>query len=180
MMHLPIWYLGKIEPEVCDQVIQELSGPNLRDAAMSLGIDIDNLTRSTSVTFAEENYWLSEKIANHASEANRICKWDYVVTGKENVQFSEYGPDPDHYSGWHTDTFTLSDAPTDRKVSVVCLLNDEFEGGEFEIRLYNDYTVPLEKGTMIAFPSILENRIKPVTSGKRYSATMWFYGPKFR
>jgi PKHD-type hydroxylase len=63
---------------------------------------------------------------------------------------------------------------------VVCLLNDGFEGGEFEVRLYNDYKAPLVKGTMIAFPSILEHRVLPVLSGLRYSATMWFSGPRFR
>lgn len=179
MSHLPIWYLGKIESEICDQVIEELSGPSLRDAAMGVdGVDIDKLTRNTSVTFAEENYWLSERFATFAAQANQNCGWDFIVTGKENVQFAEYGVDQ-HYA-WHTDTFPLSGKPTDRKVSVVCLLNDEFEGGEFELRLYNDYPVPLEKGTIIAFPSMLEHRVKPVTSGKRYSATMWFYGPKFR
>lgn len=179
MSHLPIWYLGKLESDICDKVIEELSGPDLRDAAMGIsGVDINKLTRNTSVTFAEENYWLSEKFATFATEANKICGWDYLVTGKENVQFAEYGVDQ-HYA-WHTDTFPLLGKPTDRKVSVVCLLNDEFEGGEFDLRLYNDYPVPLEKGTMIAFPSMLEHRVRPVTSGKRYSATMWFYGPRFR
>jgi len=179
MSHLPIWYIGKIEPEVCEQVIKELQGPDLREAAMGVdGVDINKLTRNTSVTCAEENYWLSERFSTFAAEANHQCGWDFIVTGKENVQFAEYGVDQ-HYA-WHTDTFPLSGKPTDRKVSVVCLLNDEFEGGEFDLRLYNDYPVPLEKGTMIAFPSMLEHRVRPVTSGKRYSATMWFYGPRFR
>ena len=179
MSHLPIWYIGKIEPEVCEQVIKELQGPDLTEAAMGVdGVDINKLTRNTSVTFAEENYWLSERFSTFAAEANHQCGWDFIVTGKENVQFAEYGVDQ-HYA-WHTDTFPLLGKPTDRKVSVVCLLNDEFEGGEFDLRLYNDYPVPLEKGTMIAFPSMLEHRVRPVTSGKRYSATMWFYGPRFR
>jgi PKHD-type hydroxylase len=94
------------------------------------------------------------------------------------VQFAEYGPEQ-HYA-WHTDTFALAGKPTDRKITIVCLLNDEFEGGQFQVRLYNDYTAPLEKGTIIAFPSILEHRVIPVTSGIRYSATMWFSGPRFR
>jgi len=49
-----------------------------------------------------------------------------------------------------------------------------------KVRLYNNYTAPLEKGTIIAFPSILEHRVIPVTSSIRYSATMWFNGPRFR
>jgi PKHD-type hydroxylase len=62
------------------------------------------------------------------------------------------------------------------------LLNDpaEFTGGEFQIRLYSEYTAPLVKGSVIAFPSFLEHRVVPVTSGVRKSATMWLRGPRFR
>jgi predicted 2-oxoglutarate/Fe(II)-dependent dioxygenase YbiX len=38
----------------------------------------------------------------------------------------------------------------------------------------------MSHGTIIAFPPILEHRVIPVTSGVRYSATMWFNGPRFR
>jgi PKHD-type hydroxylase len=48
------------------------------------------------------------------------------------------------------------------------------------MRLYSEYTAPLVKGSMIAFPSILEHRVTPVLSGVRYSATMWFNGPRFK
>jgi PKHD-type hydroxylase len=64
----------------------------------------------------------------------------------------------------------------------VALLNDtsEWEGGELQLRLYDEYKVPLEKGTVVAFPSILEHRVTPVLKGFRYTATIWFNGPRFR
>ena len=73
-------------------------------------------------------------------------------------------------------------ANTDRKITVICLMNDpsEFEGGELQIRLYGDFTPELKKGSLIAFPSVLEHRVTPVTKGVRYSATMWLSGPRFR
>lgn len=179
MTHLPIWYLGKLESETCDQIIAEMSGIEVIDAAMGIeGEKKDHTTRNTSVRFGSGDYWLNKVFENFAMQANKHCGWEYHITGSENIQFAEYGPEQ-HYA-WHTDTFALSGKPNDRKVSVVCLLNDEFEGGQFQMRLYNDYDAPLEKGTMIAFPSILEHRVIPVTSGIRYSATMWFYGPRFR
>ena len=179
MSHLPIWYLGTLPEVMCDQVIAELSGIDARDAAMGVdGKEKDHATRNTKVHFAEPSYWLSDMFEVFARQANAACKWDYDIGGRENLQFAEYGPEQ-HYH-WHTDTFTLAGTPTERKVSVVCLLNDEFEGGQFQVRLYNDYDAPLKKGTMIAFPSILEHRVIPVTSGVRYSATMWFNGPRFR
>jgi len=177
--HLPIWYLGKLDSDTCNQVIAELSGIEVKDAAMGIdGAQKDHTTRNTNVRFAGPDYWLGKDFESFAMQANKECKWEYHVTGRENIQFAEYGPEQ-HYA-WHTDTFALSGKPTDRKITVVCLLNDEFEGGQFQVRLYNDYTASLEKGTIIAFPSILEHRVVPVTSGIRYSATMWFNGPRFR
>jgi PKHD-type hydroxylase len=179
MSHLPLWCLGKIDGDICNQIIAEMSGIEARDASMGLnGAEKNSAFRSTKVRFGVENYWLNDQFESFAIHANKECKWEYHVTGRENIQFAEYGPEQ-HYA-WHTDTFALSGKPTDRKITVVCLLNDEFEGGEFQVRLYNDYTAPLEKGTIIAFPSILEHRVVPVISGVRYSATMWLNGPRFR
>jgi len=179
MAHLPLWYTSEMDSDTCNQIIAELSGIEVRDATMGVdGTEKDTRTRNTNVRFGGDNYWLGDKFEQFAHEANKVCKWEYHITGRENVQFAEYGPEQ-HYA-WHTDTFALAGVPTDRKITVVCLLNDEFEGGEFQVRLYSDYTAPLKKGTMIAFPSILEHRVIPVTSGVRYSATMWFNGPRFR
>jgi PKHD-type hydroxylase len=179
MAHLPLWYLGQLDGDTCNQVIAELSGIEVRDATMGVdGAEKDTRTRNTNVRFGGSDYWLTDHLEQFAMEANKVCKWDYHVTGRENVQLAEYGPEQ-HYA-WHTDTFTLAGTPTDRKITVVCLLNDEFEGGEFQVRLYSDYTAPLQKGTIIAFPSVLEHRVIPVTSGIRYSATVWFNGPRFR
>jgi PKHD-type hydroxylase len=179
MSHLPIWYLGKLDGDTCNKIIAEMSGIDMKDAAMGIdGAEKDRKTRDTNVRFAPPDFWLAKDFVHFAHHANKECKWDYEITGQENIQFAEYGPEQ-HYA-WHTDTFALAGKPTDRKITIVCLLNDEFEGGQFQVRLYNDYTAPLEKGTIIAFPSILEHRVIPVTSGIRYSATMWFNGPRFR
>jgi PKHD-type hydroxylase len=179
MAHLPLWYTSELDSDTCNQIVAELSGIEVRDASMGVaGEQFDKTRRNTNVRFGGDNYWLGDKLEQFAHEANKVCKWEYHVTGRENVQFAEYGPEQ-HYA-WHTDTFTLAGTPTERKITVVCLLNDEFEGGEFQVRLYSDYTAPLQKGTMIAFPAILEHRVIPVTSGVRYSATMWFNGPRFR
>ena len=179
MAHLPIWYLGKLDNDTCNQIIAELSGIKVKDAKMGIdGTEENKSTRDTKVRFAESDYWLGKDFEKLAKEANQFCNWNYNITGRENVQFAEYGPEQ-HYA-WHTDFFPLSGSLTDRKITVVCLLNDDFEGGQFQVRLYNDYDAPLEKGTMIAFPSILEHRVVPVTSGIRYSATMWFNGPRFQ
>lgn len=181
MAHLPIWYLANVSPEVCDRLISELSSLPSKDATMGIdGKELQHNTRNTNVRFAQPNHWFEPSLKQVAHEGNSTCKWDYDVTGNEAIQFAEYGVEQ-HYH-WHTDTFTLAGAPTERKLTVVCLLNDpsEFEGGKFEMRLYSEYTAPLVKGSVIAFPSILEHRVTPVLAGVRHSATMWLNGPRFR
>jgi len=181
MAHLPIWYLGYIPHTQCDTVVDELSKVPVRDATMGVdGSEVNAAYRDTAIRFADFNYWFSDILVNHANVSNATCKWEYDVQGRESVQFACYGLGQ-HYN-WHVDTFPLSGKPTDRKITVVCLLNDpsEFEGGEFQLRLYSEYTAPLIKGAVIAFPSILEHRVAPVTKGVRKSATLWLNGPRFK
>lgn len=179
MSHLPIWYLGSISDEMCNKVIEDLSVVEAKEAAIGIeGETRNTATRDTKVSFAHKGYWLEGVYERLVQEANRVCKWDYNITSSEAVQFAEYGIDQ-HYT-WHCDTFVLSGKPTDRKITVVCLLNEGFEGGEFEVKMNNTYTAPLKKGSVIVFPSILYHRVTPILSGKRYSATMWFSGPRFR
>lgn len=179
MSHLPIWFIGSIEPKMCDRVVDEMLVFDAKEATLGPGGDqTNNLTRNTDIRFAPSDYWLNETFKSVANQANTVCAWNYLVTSNESIQFASYGVNQ-HYT-WHVDTFTLSGAPEDRKITIVCLLNDEFKGGDFEVRLYNDYKAPLQKGSIIAFPSILEHRVTPIVEGVRYSATMWLSGPRFR
>jgi PKHD-type hydroxylase len=62
-------------------------------------------------------------------------------------------------------------------------MNDtsEFEGGDLQLRFGGqEYTAPLAKGSVIAFPSFIEHRVTPVILGLRYTATMWVNGAEFR
>lgn len=173
--------MGHVPESVCDLAVSEFVQFPRKDATMGVdGTFVENTKRNTSVHFVPGNHWFGALMCGHGVQSNLVCDWGYKIDTNEDLQFAEYGPNQ-HYD-WHTDTFTLAGKDQDRKVTVVCLLNQptEFEGGQFEIRLYNDYVAPLTKGTIIAFPSILEHRVTPVLSGVRYSATMWINGPRFR
>ena len=179
--HLPIWYLGQINPDICDKAISEFELIPAQDAKMGVeGEFTEHSKRKTTLRFAESGHWFGNLMFKHGLEANVVCGWDYAITGHENVQYGSYGPDG-HYD-WHTDTFPLAGLPTERKVSVVCLMSDpsEYEGGELQIKLYQEYTTNLKKGDMIAFPSMLEHRVVPVISGTRNSAVVWLNGPRFK
>ena len=151
------------------------------DAAMGhKGDEISHTGRNTSVCFAENGYWFGDIMRDYALLANKECGWNYIIDGNERVQFARYGINQ-HYD-WHVDTFTLSGLSRDRKISVVCLLTDpsEFKDGMLQFRLYDEFTPTLIKGSIIAFPSIIEHRVTPVSSGVRCTATMWLDGPRFR
>jgi PKHD-type hydroxylase len=181
MTHLPVWYIGKINPALCDIARDELMRMPPRDAAMgSSGETKDEAGRKTEVRFASEGFWFGGVMAEFAYQANKACGWNYNIDGHENLQLGRY-MDDGHYD-WHVDNFPLEVSEKERKVSVVCLLSDpaEYEGGRFGIKLYNEYNPELEKGSIIAFPSSLEHKVYPVTSGVRTSAVIWMTGPQMR
>lgn len=61
-----------------------------------------------------------------------------------------------------------------RDVSVICYLNDDYEGGELEF-IFLGLKIKPKKGTIIAFPSYFEftHRVHPVTKGDRFSLVTW-------
>jgi len=181
MSHLPIWYISNVDPALCDEIIAEGSIRDFEQATMGeTSSQKDEQYRSTAIQFLSKDHWLEPILKITAEVGNKECKWDYLLSENEQIQFARY-TEKQLYN-WHTDTFVLGLKPLDRKITIVCLLNDpsEFTGGEFKVRLYQDYVAPLQKGSVIAFPSMLEHCVTPVISGVRYSATIWINGPKFR
>lgn len=181
MKHLPLWYLEQLHKDHVQAALNEFELLEKREASMGVNGDFNNQTqRNTTVAFGDLKSSITQQLVSFGMVANSECKWDYKIDRNEAVQYASYGIGQ-HYN-WHTDTFTLSGKDTDRKVTVVCLLNDplEFEGGEFQIRLYNEYVAPLKKGSIIAFPSIIEHRVTPVLRGIRKSATVWLSGPRMQ
>jgi PKHD-type hydroxylase len=80
-------------------------------------------------------------------------------------------------------------------LSVTCQLTDgsEYTGGElqFDTRKYdphlrdeNQHVITsreiLPKGSIVVFPSDVWHRVKPVTSGTRYSLVIWNLGYPFK
>lgn len=181
MKHKPIWFLGEISQELCNKAIEEFKLVPAKSASMGEdGAFNNNSHRNTNVSFIPSGHWLAADMRSFGAHANKECDWGYEINGNENIQFAEYAVGQ-HYK-WHIDTFPLGFQKFDRKVTVIILMSDptDYEGGDLFIRLYQDYKPELKKGSVIAFPSILEHQVTPVTFGTRYSATMWLNGPRFR
>ena len=141
-----------------------------------------------------ENFWIPKNIVEHKWIYDKLVK--YIVIANEeykldlsaivdDIQFTLYkSSDNGHYS-WHNDilidnTYTN----TIRKLSLSVQLSDlnEYEGGELEIVTgdYDNFISSKKIGTIIAFPSFLLHRVKPVTKGQRISLVLWVNGPIFK
>lgn len=60
-------------------------------------------------------------------------------------------------------------------LSMIALLNDDFDGGEFV--MFDTESYNLKKGELIIFPSIFlfPHKVNPVTNGERISMVSWVY-----
>lgn len=102
----------------------------------------------------------------HSSELPQILS--YSIGG-------HYMPHIDAESVWVTpDGEKIWKKSTDRDLSFVFYLNDDFEGGDF---IFPDLKIRIrpEPGMMVCFPSnhFYTHGVEPVTKGKRYSIVTW-------
>jgi PKHD-type hydroxylase len=111
--------------------------------------------------FSNELDWVFKRIA---TEVN-LKRWGYHLAGiSEPLQLTHYeSQDRGHYD-WHDDHG--DSAFLHRKLSTSLLLNDSFEGGNFEIVRLGKVQ-EFNKGSMIMFPSFKLHRVTPVLSGER-------------
>lgn len=125
----------------------------------------------------------------YMQNVNNHWNFDYDVI--EDMQFTKYGVDQ-HYN-WHADQMSIPYQDTDpllqgkiRKISFSILLNDNYEGGNFEFETglphHKDRIITLtpKVGHAIVFPSFTYHRVTPVTKGVRYSLVGWICGTPFR
>jgi PKHD-type hydroxylase len=116
------------------------------------------------------------------TDANHQSGWNFDIDSCEPFQFTKY--DVNQKYDWHIDTIFNQD--NTRKISFTLLLNDDFEGGDFQFEIgspdqdHRITTVKLGKGDILFFPSDLWHRVMPVTKGTRYSLVGWCRGPHFR
>jgi len=144
--------------------------------------------------------WIYKELHPYVHEANKAAGWNYDWERSESCQFTKYKLN--QYYDWHCDSwdkpYDKPDTPEHgkiRKLSMTCQLTDgsEYQGGEleFDFRNYDPHMRDeskhriqckeiLPKGSIIVFPSFVWHRVKPVTSGTRYSLVVWHLGRPFR
>jgi|SaaInlV_120m_DNA_3_1039746.scaffolds.fasta_scaffold08585_1 PKHD-type hydroxylase len=166
------------------QVVRNaISSPNLNWKKGSLyNTDGNKNTRSSEIA------WLGDKnlltmLFSMQKKVNVDAQWNLNITGVEPVQFGIYGQG-DFYD-WHVDQHPKTVNGNVRKISMSLFLNDDFEGGEFDLEIYKPGADPRyetfksKPWTAIFFQGDQWHRVRPVTSGLRKSLVAWFYGPPY-
>jgi PKHD-type hydroxylase len=152
--------------------------------------------RDSHVSWIEntkETQWIYSKLIHGMSTVNQEVGWNFQHSIMEKLQYTRYS-ETQHYN-WHSDQKAEpykndKDMPElnglIRKISFSVLLNDKYEGGEFEFEYGlpgkedRVKTISPEKGLTIFFPSFMIHRVKPVISGERRSLVGWICGKPFR
>lgn len=69
-----------------------------------------------------------------------------------------------------------------RKLSMSCILNDDFTGGHLAFQTSERSMLPLKlyKGDIVVFPSYSLHKVEPLVEGERYAMVSWILGPGYR
>lgn len=180
------WYFDReVNKETCDKIIALAEDWQPAKVHSNLNAELKNnpYERITDVTWCNER-WVYDLVWDYLDIANRNSNWNFQIDACEAMQLARYNKDG-HFK-FHQDGngFTRFDNGNKfvhgktRKLSMSIILNDEYEGGEFEF--FGQQQVIGKRGTIIVFPSYMMHRVKPVTKGTRYSLVMWNCGYPFK
>ena len=154
----------------------------------------DKNVRISDVVWTSEQ-WIYNTIWEWMLEANELAGWKYDIRGAGDMQITRYKKGGFYYfhKDGRGDHLSVYDRPDSkfihghvRKLSMTVLLNDNYEGGEFQFAFYKEEKCGINTpefnkiGSIIVFPSEIEHRVTPVTKGIRYSLVSWLVGPPFK
>tara|TARA_B000000557_G_C20801631_1_gene455831 strand:+ start:825 stop:1415 length:591 start_codon:yes stop_codon:yes gene_type:complete len=143
--------------------------------------ELDLVNRESKSRFIDDErlYGLVDGFVRFANEK---CEWNYDIDFIEPMQDTVY--EKGGYYDWHIDESNWMQGKRQnnriRKLSFTILLNDDFEGGEFEMVIDEKKIIPIKKKDAIIFMSDTPHRVREVTSGCRKSLVGWVQGPPYK
>jgi predicted 2-oxoglutarate/Fe(II)-dependent dioxygenase YbiX len=165
--------------EECDEILNFslkeliLEPSGIVSTYMDSNVNI-NIRKSNQVFFPYYTKFpfLLEKMSKLLNK-HIFVKGFYLDFEHSQFQFTEYNTGG--YFNWHNDADGKKIKDYDRYCSVVIQLNDEYDGGDLQIKDNENQTLTIEKGVgnLILFLSNIEHRVIPVKSGIRYTLVNW-------
>ena len=197
------YFKSALSPKFCDDVIeyglQQKEVLGITGGYEDKKLDSKQLKklkklRHSDLVWLNEN-WIYKELHPFVRIANRMAGWNFQWDRSEQIQFTKYKLN--QFYDWHCDSWDTpykKEGPEKgkiRKLSMTCQLTDgsEYTGGELEFDFRNKNPKEntffqckeiLPKGSIIVFPSFVWHRVKPVTSGTRYSLVVWNLGDPFK
>ena len=170
--------------EDCDRLIALAEAAPLRDAGLVRATTAHRIRRADLAWLDDlpEAGWAMDRMIGVVGAANRDGFGFDLTEFAESAQMARYTAEREGHFDWHTDIGAGALAAR-RKLTVVVQLSDPagYEGGGLELRPdSNVVQAPRLRGTAILFPSFVLHRVTPVTTGLRWSLTLWAHGPAFR
>jgi PKHD-type hydroxylase len=168
---------SEISKDICNSIVSSTKWDSGEDSVIGEEPIVNHSKRKSNIVWSPRLSLIWCLCNAYIQTANASAEWQFYLHDLPPIQLTEYADDG-HYD-WHADTYAPNENGMQRKLSVSILLNDpnEFEGGEFEFR---NCKPELKQGSILVFPSFLDHKVMPVTSGTRYSAVGWMEGPAFR
>jgi len=125
--------------------------------------------------YDDSTSWIYQKLGQYISTANKEL-WNFDWRGNsDTIQHTTYYATEGGHYNWHIDVG--NGTMSMRKMSAVLMLNDDYEGGELQLKSIGE-DLEQKKGNLYIFPSYLMHRVTPVTKGTRKSLVIWVGGPR--
>ena len=130
-----------------------------------------------NLTYLEELHQLTWKALERYIVIDKIGEETFNGwTGFSEIRFNRYNKNQimsKHID--HIQSIFTGDIRGIPILSIVCVLNDDYQGGEFI--MFDDYEIKFKAGDLIIFPSVFlyPHLVKPVKKGTRYSFVSWVY-----
>ena len=183
LMYYTKLYRGVVPDEICEQTVKEMDTIEFKEHNFYNAKTGENKPRSGSQelsmswgsvsTKKELNKYVDDVAYKYVQDLK--MPWFTEYQGYSHVRFNKYAENKK--MALHADHIhSMFDGK--RKgipiLSVLGVLNDDFEGGEFY--LIND-KVDFSKGDILVFPSnfMYPHKVEPITKGTRYSYISWVW-----
>jgi hypothetical protein len=169
------------EREECRRIVEHVAAVDgWDDATVRVREDgqiVDVVSRDARAASVLSLWQAPELVERFDEQINTVISpliqnvWRVRLETHAGAQLVRYAP------GGHYDTHQDAGATcTERYFSVVCYLNDDFDGGGTYFPDLNHMAVPAS-GKAIIFPSQYFHRAEPVVRGEKFVAVTWIVGP---
>lgn len=173
-----------LTPAECDALIALVQDHPLKDAGLVGGTKAHSIRRADIAWLDDlpEASWVMERMMRMVSQANHQAFGFDITDFGESPQVARYDATREGHFDWHSD-IGAGNWAAKRKLTIVIQLTapNDYTGGALELQPDSNLRIaPRTLGTAILFPSFVLHRVTPVTTGTRWSLTLWSHGPAFR